>query len=254
MSFYVIIPARYQSARLPGKPLRMLAGKTMLQHVYDVARMTNASSVVIATDDERIAKTAQQFGAQICMTSNEHSSGTQRISEVVQKYSIAHDAIVVNLQGDEPLMPAVCVNQVARLLLQHPDAQMATLSAPLHSDEEILNPNIVKVVTDKRGYALYFSRAPIPWQRDKNSEQRLHALQRGDYQRHIGIYAYRAGFIQEYIEYSPSPYELLESLEQLRVLWHGGRIIVAPAEQIPGPGVDTEEELERVQAILLKTS
>lgn len=254
MSFYVIIPARYESSRLPGKPLRMLAGKTMLQHVYEVARMTNASSVVVATDDERIAKTAQQFGAQICMTSNTHSSGTQRISEVVQKNAISSDAIVVNLQGDEPLMPAACVNQVARLLMQHPDAQMATLSAPLHNDEEILNPNIVKVVTDKRGYALYFSRAPIPWQRDKNGDQRLHALHRGDYQRHIGIYAYRAGYIQEYIDSSPSPYELLESLEQLRVLWHGGRIIVAPAEQIPGPGVDTEEELDRVQAILQKTS
>lgn len=250
MSFYVIIPARYQSTRLPGKPLRTLAGKTMLQHVYDVASQTSAASIIIATDDDRIAKTATQFGAAVCMTSSAHSSGTQRISEVVRLHDIPSDAIVVNLQGDEPLMPAACVNQVARLLLQHPDAQMATLSAPLHHDTDIVNPNIVKVVTDQRGYALYFSRAPIPWQRDTNSEQRQHALHRGDYQRHIGIYAYRAGYIEEYIHSSPSPYELLESLEQLRVLWHGGRIIVAPAEQIPGPGVDTEEELTRVESLL----
>lgn len=250
MSFYVVIPARYQSSRLPGKPLLMLAGKPMLQHVYERAKATAAHAVIIATDDTRIEMAAQRFGADVCMTAVGHASGTQRISEVIVKRRIPAEAVVVNLQGDEPLMPARCVDQVAGLLLQHRDAQIATLSAPITDATQLANPNIVKVVCDKQGYALYFSRAAIPYQRDKLPQQLADALATGVYQRHIGIYAYRAGYVHDYVNQTPSPHEQLENLEQLRVMWHGGKIVVAAAAEVPGPGVDTAEELHLVDSML----
>lgn len=250
MSFDIIIPARYQSSRLPGKPLRLLAGKPLLQHVYECAQRTAARNIIIATDDDRIATVAQTFAAKVCMTATSHASGTQRIAEVIDQYQIAEDTIVVNLQGDEPLMPAACITQVAALLEKQADAQVATLSAPLHEESELANPNIVKVVSNKLGYALYFSRAMIPYQRDYDAQLLTRALQQGVYQRHIGLYAYRAGYIKEYIQQQPSCYEQLENLEQLRVLWHGGTIAIAEAHVIPGPGVDTEEELRVVEALL----
>lgn len=250
MAFVIIIPARYQSTRLPGKPLRMLAGKPLLQHVHECAQRTSASNIIIATDDERIASVARTFADEVCMTAASHSSGTQRLAEVIDQYKITADTIVVNLQGDEPLMPAACITQVAALLEQHTDAKVATLSAPLHDAHELSNPNIVKVVTNALGYAMYFSRAMIPYQRDSDAQSLTRALKQGVYQRHIGLYAYRAGYVKEYIHQQPSCYEQLESLEQLRVLWHGGTIAIAEAKVIPGPGVDTEEELRVVEALL----
>ena len=250
MSFAIIIPARYQSTRLPGKPLRLLAGKPLLQHVYECAQRTPANKIIIATDDERIANVASTFATEVCMTATSHVSGTQRIAEVLDKYNIGDNTIVVNLQGDEPLMPAACITQVATLLENHPNAKVATLSAPLHDSNELSNPNIVKVVANTLGYAMYFSRAVIPFQRDVDTQLLSRALKQGVYQRHIGLYAYRAGYIKEYIHQQPSCYEQLENLEQLRVLWHGGAIVIAEAKVIPGPGVDTEEELRVVEALL----
>ncbi len=254
MSFFVIIPARYDSTRLPGKVLRMIAGKTMLQHVFESAQRTTAKSIIIATDDQRIADSAKTFGADVCMTSSSHISGTHRIGEVIQQRKIPAEAVVVNLQGDEPLMPASCVSQVAQLLRDHAAADMATLSMPILDESGLNNPNIVKVVRDRQGYAQYFSRACIPQQRDHSPEQRQIALQTYVYQRHIGMYAYRAAFLHKYAELSPSPYEDIEKLEQLRVLWHGGRIAIAQAAETPGPGVDTEEELRLVEALMLKAA
>lgn len=250
MSFHIIIPARYDSTRLPGKMLRLVAGLTLLQHVFERAKETLAKSIIIATDDKRIADVAKSFGADVCMTSSTHVSGTNRIGEVIQQRQIEADAIVVNLQGDEPLMPPACVAQVAKLLADNPDADVATLSMPIHDEAGLNNPNMVKVIRDHNGYAHYFSRASIPAQRDQSPAQRETALRAGVYQRHIGMYAYRAGYVSKYVQLTASPYEELEKLEQLRVLWHGGRIIVAQAIQTPGPGVDTEEELRVVEALM----
>ncbi|MBI3561389.1 MAG: 3-deoxy-manno-octulosonate cytidylyltransferase [Gammaproteobacteria bacterium] len=250
MDFLVVIPARYQSTRLPGKPLRLLAGKPLLQHVYEcVSSIPNIRSI-IATDDERIARVAREFGADVCMTSAHHESGTQRVGEVIQQRNIPAQTIVVNLQGDEPLMPAACIQQVAAVLITDPTADIATLSAPLYDIDSVTNANVVKVVCDQKGYALYFSRAVIPHMREAAPARCAAVLAQGIYQRHIGLYAYRAGYVQKYTGLPPSPYEPLEYLEQLRVLWHGGRIRVATSVQLPGPGVDTEQELRQVESIL----
>lgn len=253
MSFFIVIPARYDSTRLPGKVLRVIAGKTLLQHVFECAKNTAAESIIIATDDKRIADTAVAFGADVCMTSSAHISGTHRIGEVIRQRKIPAQAVVVNLQGDEPLMPTGCVSQVAQLLQDHDDADMATLSMPITDEASLKNPNVVKVVRNNHGFAQYFSRACIPQQRDHSDEQRQNALQLSVYQRHIGMYAYRAAYVAKYAELSPSPYEDLEKLEQLRVLWHGGRIAIAQAAETPGPGVDTEAELHLVESLILKS-
>lgn len=251
MSFIVIIPARYQSTRLPGKALLRIHDKTLIQHVYDCARASAAAQVIIATDDERIEQHARSFTADVQMTAATHSSGTQRIAEVIERRGIAPHTVVVNLQGDEPLMPAQCINQVAALLAPDMQIPMATLAAPLTAAHEISNPNIVKVVMDKDGCALYFSRASIPWDREHFPDALAQADPSHLY-RHIGIYAYRAGFVQEYVQMSAAVIERLECLEQLRVLWHGRKIKVGVAETVPGPGVDTQDELERVTQLLAK--
>lgn len=240
MSFIVVIPARYQSTRLPGKPLLEIGGKAMVQHVVDKARESGADRVIVATDDERIADAVD---CEVCMTAASHESGTERLAEVVEKLSLSDDAIVVNVQGDEPFIPADNIRQVADNLANAPLAKMATLSTPLTDNGDVFNPNAVKVVTDNQGYALYFSRATIPWNRDdypdKVSPQAV--------QRHIGIYAYRASFISEYIELAISPLEQIEKLEQLRVLWHGEKIHVATALTCPEAGIDTPEDLKRAR-------
>lgn len=250
MSFSIVIPARYAASRLPGKPLREINGKSLLQYVYECAQRTHANQIIIATDDERIQKTASTFGADVCMTSDKHQNGTQRIDEVIQQRNISNDEIIVNLQGDEPLMPAACISQVARLLTEHPEAQMSTLATPVLHDEDVFNSNVVKVALNKQSHALYFSRAPIPWQRGHYETQEIKRTAAWSCLRHIGIYGYRAGYSQEYVSLAQSPLEQLESLEQLRVLWHGGTIVVGLAEEIPGPGVDTEQDLEKVSQIL----
>lgn len=244
--FKIVIPARYASSRFPAKPLADLCGKPLLQHVYECAIKAGAETVVIATDDERIAEAAKSFDASVCMTSADHASGTDRIVEVAEKMGWQDDDVVVNLQGDEPLTPENIIKQVAQNLHDNPEAVCATLSAALTSREEITNPNVVKVVSDKNGFALYFSRADIPYDRD----QTLPVDDLSEYQRHIGIYAYRVGFLKEYSKMPVCTLEKHEALEQLRILWNGKKIHVAEAIELPGHGVDTPEDLQQVKAII----
>lgn len=248
MSFTVVIPARYQSTRLPGKPLADIAGKPMIQWVYEQAIQAGANNVIIATDDERVELAAKEFGAQVCMTSPDHESGTERLAEVVKLMGIADDHIIVNVQGDEPLIPPSIIAQVADNLANS-QAPMATLAVEITDEAEVFNPNAVKVLTDKDGYAMYFSRATIPWDRDNFAKSNIIAQ---PLLRHIGIYAYRAGFINTYINWQPSALEKIECLEQLRVLWYGEKIHVAVAKEAPSAGVDTPEDLEAVRDIIAK--
>ncbi|WP_429155535.1 3-deoxy-manno-octulosonate cytidylyltransferase [Aeromonas veronii] len=255
MSFVVVIPARYASTRLPGKPLADIHGKPMVQHVVEKALQSGADRVIVATDDERVQQALLSTGVEVCMTSPDHQSGTERLAEVCRHYGFAADTIIVNVQGDEPLIPPAIIRQVADNLAAA-TAPMATLSVPIKDAEEAFNPNAVKVVTDKDGYALYFSRASIPWDRDRfAASDRIAGSheQIGDhYQRHIGIYAYRAGFIQRYVDWAPSVLEQVEALEQLRVLWYGEKIHVAQALEAPPVGVDTQADLEKVRTFLAK--
>jgi len=249
-SFKVVIPARYASTRLPGKPLRQLLGKPMLQHVWEASGCSSADQVVVATDDERIESAARQFGAEVCMTASTHASGTDRLGEVVSTLGWSDDTIVVNVQGDEPLMPPGLIDQVAGDLADNTDASIATVATPLVAAGEFFDSNVVKVVRDKTGYALYFSRAPVPWDRDLLVDG-VKALPIGIMPlRHIGIYAYRVSYLHRYAEMRPCPLEQAEQLEQLRALWYGERIHVAEAGQRPGPGVDTEEDLAIAEGLL----
>ncbi|MEH6628566.1 MAG: 3-deoxy-manno-octulosonate cytidylyltransferase [Motiliproteus sp.] len=252
MSFTVVIPARYASSRLPGKPLKDIAGKTMLQHVYERALESDASSVIIATDDPRIETAAKAFGAEVCMTSDEHPSGTDRLQEVVKILGLYADDIVVNVQGDEPLIPPRIINQVAHNLAAEPTASIATLSEPIEDLQSLLNPNVVKVVADERGRALYFSRAPIPWPRGTSilGNQPQQFPEGVNYQRHIGIYAYRVKLLNDFVRWPTCELERTECLEQLRAMWNGALIHVAEADEAPPPGVDTEEDLQRVRRLL----
>jgi 3-deoxy-manno-octulosonate cytidylyltransferase (CMP-KDO synthetase) len=250
MRFKVVIPARYGATRLPGKPLRPLLGRPLVQYAYENARASGAERVVIATDDERIRVAAEGFGAAVCMTSPDHRSGTDRIAEVAEREGYGADDIVVNVQGDEPLLPPALIRQAAEDLNAHPAASIATLRAPLTDQEQLFNPHVVKVVTDREGYALYFSRAAIPWDRDGFAAQPQRAEMAGDHFLHIGLYAYRAGFLREFVRCTPCRIEQLESLEQLRALWYGHRIHVAVAAAAMEGGVDTEQDLARVEARL----
>ncbi|PNH98066.1 3-deoxy-manno-octulosonate cytidylyltransferase [Vibrio diazotrophicus] len=249
MSFTVVIPARYQSTRLPGKPLADIGGKPMIQWVYEQSLLAGAERVIIATDDARVEQAVKAFGGTVCMTSPDHQSGTERLAEVVALMGIEDDHIIVNVQGDEPLIPPAIVRQVADNLAAS-NAPMATLAVEIDHESEVFNPNAVKVVTDKDGYALYFSRASIPWDRDNFASEDKTIVQ--PLMRHIGIYAYRAGFINTYINWQPSQLEKIECLEQLRVLWYGEKIHVAVALEAPPAGVDTPEDLELVRSIVAK--
>ena len=249
MSFTVVIPARYQSTRLPGKPLADIGGKPMIQWVYEQSLLAGAERVIIATDDARVEQAVKAFGGTVCMTSPDHQSGTERLAEVVALMGIEDDHIIVNVQGDEPLIPPAIVRQVADNLAAS-NAPMATLAVEIDHESEVFNPNAVKVVTDKDGYALYFSRASIPWDRDNFASEDKTIVQ--PLMRHIGIYAYRAGFINTYINWQPSQLEKIECLEQLRVLWYGEKIHVAVALEAPPAGVDTPEDLELVRSIVTK--
>ncbi|UYU33188.1 3-deoxy-manno-octulosonate cytidylyltransferase [Siccibacter colletis] len=244
MSFVVIIPARYASTRLPGKPLVDINGKPMVVHVLERARESGAERIIVATDHPDVARAVEAAGGEVCMTRADHQSGTERLAEVIEACGFSDDTVIVNVQGDEPMIPPVIVRQVAENLAAS-EAGMATLAVPVHSAEEAFNPNAVKVVTDANGYALYFSRATIPWDRDRFAQSRETI---GDsFLRHIGIYGYRAGFIRRYVTWQPSQLEQIEMLEQLRVLWYGEKIHVAVAKAVPGTGVDTAEDLERVR-------
>lgn len=252
--FTVIIPARYDSTRLPGKPLADIGGKPMIQWVYEKSLASGAERVIVATDDSRVEQAVKAFNGEVCMTAPSHNSGTERLAEVIDKLAIADDAIIVNVQGDEPLIPFENVKQVAENLAKSSKANMATLSVTIDDAEEAFNPNAVKVVTDKEGYALYFSRSTIPYDRERFLKSNDKTDIGDFYQRHIGIYAYRAGFIKRYIEWPDSPLEHIESLEQLRVLWHGEKIHVATAEVAPKAGVDTPEDLETVRQYVAEHS
>lgn len=249
-AFTVVIPARYASSRLPGKPLQDIAGKPMVQHVWEQAKKSAASRVVIATDDARIVEACQAFGAEVLLTDAGHNSGTDRLAEVATQLQLEPDAIVVNVQGDEPLIPPAIIDQVAANLAAHPEAGIATLAEPIDSIETLFNPNAVKVSSDINGLALTFSRAPLPWARDALARSRDELPAGVPYRRHIGIYAYRAGFLHDFVAWGPCLLEDTECLEQLRALWHGVRIHVADALQSPPAGVDTPEDLERVRRLL----
>ncbi len=253
MEFIVIIPARFASERLPGKPLREIAGKPMIQHVYERARVSGAAGVVVATDDKRIEKAVKAFGGDVCMTASTHRSGSERLAEVVTLRRYPDERIIVNLQGDEPLMPPQLIRQVARDLHTNREADLATLCFRIRSAAELFDPHAVKVVLDAAGYALYFSRAPIPWDRDAFATTTEQLPVKSEHYRHVGLYAYRAGYLNHYTTLPSSPLERLESLEQLRVLWHGGRIHVAEAECSPGHGVDTRADLEKAAKLLEET-
>ncbi|MCW7549141.1 3-deoxy-manno-octulosonate cytidylyltransferase [Photorhabdus sp. APURE] len=242
--FTVIIPARFASTRLPGKPLADIYGKPMIVRVMERAKRSGAARVIVATDNHDVVDAVVEAGGEACLTDENHHSGTERLAEVINKYQFSDDEIIVNVQGDEPLIPEEIIKQVAENLAGR-KAGMATLAVQIHDAEEAFNPNAVKVVMDKQGYALYFSRATIPWERDRFIQSRETI---GDhFLRHIGIYAYRAGFIRRYIQWEPSPLEQIEMLEQLRVLWYGEKIHVGIALKAPGVGVDTPEDLAAIR-------
>jgi 3-deoxy-manno-octulosonate cytidylyltransferase (CMP-KDO synthetase) len=247
MSFIVVIPARFGSTRFPGKPLALIQGKPMIQHVYERSVAAGAQDVIVATDDKRIGDVVESFSGKVCYTGTQHESGTERIAEVLIKHEISDNTIVVNVQGDEPFIPPQNITQVAKNLMvasTQANMQMATLCFPIGTKSELDNPNVVKVNFAKNGKALYFSRAPIPY--DRRWMQNTQQMHESAYFRHVGIYAYKAAFIHQYIQLAPSHYEKIESLEQLRVLYHGFDVHVAIAHQAPPHGVDTPEDLDRL--------
>ena len=246
VNFIVVIPARYASTRLPGKPLIDFAGKPMVVRVAEQATLSGAARVVIATDDVRVRDTAVAHGCAVAMTSPDHLQGTDRIAEVVEQLDLPDDAVVVNVQGDEPLIPPLLIRAVGEALA-NTTAPMATACHPLYEAAEMTNPNIVKVVLDAAGDALYFSRAPIPWAREAFAAGIKSLPADLPVYRHIGIYAYRAGFLKTYASLAPAPIEQFESLEQLRVLWHGRKIRVVITPDAPPGGVDTPADVERVR-------
>ena len=248
--FTVVIPARMASSRLPNKPLADIGGLPMVVRVAQRASQSQARQVVVAADDARIVQACQSHGVTALLTRQDHLSGSDRLAEACQLLGLDAEDVVVNVQGDEPLILPQLINDVALLLAQRPDASMSTAAHAIGSLEEFMNPNVVKLVMDARQSALYFSRAPIPWWRDGQSGGSFQTLPTPAPLRHIGIYAYRAAFLSGFPHLPPAPLETMESLEQLRVLWHGHRIAVHVTEQAPGPGVDTPEDLERVRQLL----
>lgn len=250
MSYTVVIPARYGSTRLPGKPLLDILGKPMVQRVWEQAQRSTAARVVIATDDARIVDIARAFGAEVCMTRPEHPSGTDRLQQVARELGLADAHIVVNVQGDEPLIPPQVIDQVAANLAAHARAGIATLCEQITTHAELTSPNAVKVVRNADGMALYFSRAPIPYPRDAFMQDREVMPATGNWYRHIGIYAYRTRFLHRYVTWPPAPQEQLECLEQLRALHHGVDIHVDEACQRVPAGVDTQDDLAQVRRVL----
>lgn len=243
MSFTVIVPARLASTRLPNKPLADIGGLPMIVRVAQRAAASGANQVVVATDAQAVVQACQLHGVQALMTRADHVSGSDRLAEAVEQLGLTDDAVVVNVQGDEPLVAPAMIDACAAQLAASPDCVMATVGHALDTPEEFANPNVVKLVADAAGRALYFSRAPIPWWRDGGGAPKA-AL------RHVGLYAYRAGFLRRFPSLAVSPLEQIESLEQLRVLWHGERIAVHVSVERPGPGVDTPEDLERIRILL----
>ena len=247
--FTVLVPARHASTRLPGKPLAEIAGKPMVVRVAERALKAGASRVVVATDDARIKAAVEAHGIAACLTRTTHPTGTDRLAEAVEHLGLDDDAIVVNVQGDEPLLAPELIRAVADLLAARPDAAIATACHPIADPAEAFNPNVVKVVLDREGHALYFSRATIPWARDAFAASRDEVPRDLPLYRHYGLYAYRVRFLRAFPRLAPAPIERFEALEQLRALWHGFRIVVAVTTGTPAPGVDTPEDLEHVRAL-----
>lgn len=243
-NIHIIIPARLRSTRLPGKMLADIGGKPMIQRVYEQASKSSMASIIIATDADEIKQVAEQFGAKVVSTKEEHESGTDRLAETVLMLDLADDDIVINVQGDEPLIPVENIHQVAELLENSPEAVVSTLCEKITLADDIYNSNNVKVVFDKNNYALYFSRASIPFDRGFSENLKVGDA---DFYRHIGIYAYRVGFLKQYAALTRSPIEGYESLEQLRVLWNGYKIAVAEAKVSTPAGVDTQEDLDKIR-------
>ncbi|HIC99939.1 MAG TPA: 3-deoxy-manno-octulosonate cytidylyltransferase [Piscirickettsiaceae bacterium] len=251
MSFKVIIPARYASSRLPGKVLADVHGRPLVQWTWENACRSGAETVVIATDSDRVRAVCEAFGAQVCMTADTHDSGTERLAEVVVQLGWPEEAIVVNVQADEPLLPPQLVEQVAAGLAADSAVPMATLCEPFASMNQVLDPNTVKVVRDCQNHAITFSRAPVPWDRGAGFERgQTQGAPLMAYRRHIGLYAYRAGFLPRYVAWPPCELERLEKLEQLRVLYHGEKILVLDALMDAGIGVDTPDDLAALRAHL----
>lgn len=249
MDFTVIIPARMASSRLPDKPLADIAGLPMVVRVAQRASGSRATRVVVAADDARVVDACQAHGVHALLTRQDHVSGSDRLAEACQLLGLPDDALVVNVQGDEPLIPPSLIDEVARVLADRPEASMGTAAHTIHALDEFTSPHVVKVVLDARQIALYFSRAPIPWWRDGQTAQGTAVLPSPAPLRHIGIYSYRAAFLRQFPQLTPAPLESIESLEQLRALWHGHRIAVHVTGAAPGPGVDTPADLERVRGI-----
>lgn len=247
MSFHVIIPARLASSRLPNKPLADLAGKPMVVRVAERAALSGALQVVVACDDVQIQEACAAHGVRALLTRSDHPSGSDRLAEAARQLALPDEAIVVNVQGDEPLIAPTMISACAQALAAQEDCPMATVAHAIDDADEFRNPNVVKLVTDAAHRALYFSRAPIPWWRDAPVPASPHP---GAVWRHVGLYAYRSHFLQEFPRLAPSPLEHIESLEQLRVLWHGHRIAVHISPERPGPGVDTPEDLARVREMM----
>ncbi|UXH80038.1 3-deoxy-manno-octulosonate cytidylyltransferase [Roseateles amylovorans] len=247
-AFHIIVPARLASTRLPNKPLADIAGAPMIVQVARRAALAGAEQVVVATDAEEVRRACEAHGVRAVMTRADHASGSDRLAEACELLSLPDDAVVVNVQGDEPLIAPGMIRACADLLTARPQCQMATVAHEIDSDEEFANPNVVKLVTDAQGLALYFSRAPIPWWRDAPGGGAR--IKPSAVLRHVGLYAYRAGFLRRFPTLSVSPLEQIEALEQLRVLWHGERIAVHVSPERPGPGVDTPEDLARVRSLM----
>ncbi len=254
MTFSVIIPARYDSSRLPGKVLADIQGRPMVQHVYERALRSGAASVLVATDNERVKAACEGFGAEVVMTAASHRTGTDRLAEAARITGELAERIVVNVQGDEPLLPSSLIRQVAENLDAHADADVATLCQRIAHHDELFDPHVVKVVADAQGYALYFSRAPIPWHRDEFMADEISLPADSMHFRHIGLYAYRVSYLEYFASHAPCALELAESLEQLRALHGGHRIHVAEALEAPGHGVDTQADLERVRELMAQAA
>ena len=247
-AFTVIVPARLASTRLPQKPLADIHGLPMVVRVAQRAALSHASQVVVAADSLEIVQACQAHGVRAMLTQMDHPSGSDRLAEASALLGLEPTDVVVNVQGDEPLINPELINQVAELLVQRPTASMSTAAHEIHELAEFTNPNVVKVVIDQAQLALYFSRAPSPWWRDGFAKG-IQTLPQPAPLRHIGIYAYRVGFLQSFPNLPPAPIETGEALEQLRALWHGHKIAVHITHEAPGPGVDTPEDLERVRAL-----
>lgn len=254
MSFVIVIPARFASSRLPGKPLKMIHGKPMIQWTWLQAQQAGANRVIVTTESAEVQAACESFGAEVALTGEHHQSGTERIAEVIEQCGLADDEIIVNVQGDEPMLPHQLMHQVAEGLETYPHIQMATLCEPILDIETVFDPHAVKVTRDINQCAINFSRAPLPWARDCFEQLPPELPEDFAYARHIGLYAYRAGFVKQYVAWPACALEQVERLEQLRVLWHGEKILVLPAMMDAGVGVDTETDLARVTALMAEVA